>query len=126
MKISRDTSHELQGSTRSGDDITKSTVIKVIIPAPDKVIYKLLSPSCMIGLSNELRTSTNLEYMSYMCGHRSEKQAEEIMAKTLITSMVIRRIKDMCGQVISVRYPNKDNHDRQKDETDSNVMRIFA
>ena len=40
--MSRDTSHELQGSTRSGDDITESTVltmvIKVIIPAPDKVI----------------------------------------------------------------------------------------
>ena len=39
MKISRYTSHELQGSTRSGDDITESTVlmvIKVIIPAPDK------------------------------------------------------------------------------------------
>ena len=41
-KISRDTSHELQGSTRSGDDITESTVltmvIKVIIPATDKEI----------------------------------------------------------------------------------------
>ena len=40
MKISRDTSHELQGSTRSGDDITESTVltmvIKVIIPATEK------------------------------------------------------------------------------------------
>ena len=39
-KISRDTSHESQGSTRSGDDITESTVltmvIKVIIPATDK------------------------------------------------------------------------------------------
>ena len=39
-KISRDTSHELHGSTRSGDDITESTVltmvIKVIIPATDK------------------------------------------------------------------------------------------
>ena len=76
MMIRRDTSHELKGSTRSGYDITKSTVIKVIIPAPDKVIYKLLSP-CMIGLSNELRTSTNLEYMSYMCGHRSENKRKE-------------------------------------------------
>ena len=44
----------------------------------------------------------------------------------LITSMVIRRIKDRYGQVISVRYPNKENHDRQKDETDSNGMMIFA
>ena len=39
-KISRDTSHELHGSTRSGDDITKSTtltmVIEVIIPVTDK------------------------------------------------------------------------------------------
>ena len=41
-KTTRDTSHELQESTRSRDDITESTVltmvIKVIIPAPDKVI----------------------------------------------------------------------------------------
>ena len=39
-KISRDTSHELQEVTRSRDDITKSTVlkmvIKVIIPATNK------------------------------------------------------------------------------------------
>ena len=80
----------------------------------------------MIGLSNELRTATNPEYMSYMCGHRSEKQAQGIMSKILITSMVIRRIKDMCGQVISVRYPNKTNHDRKKDETDNKGMMIFA
>ena len=37
----------------------------------------------------------------------------------LITSMVIRRIKDMCGQVILVRYPDKENHDRKKDKSDS-------
>ena len=40
-----------------------------------------MSPSCMIGLSNELRIATNPEYMSYMCGHRSEKQAQGIMSK---------------------------------------------
>ena len=64
--------------------------------------------------------------MSYMCGHRSEKQAQGIMSKILITSMVIRRIKDMCGQVISARYPNKTNHNHKKDETDSKGMMIFA
>ena len=68
----------------------------------------------MIGLSNEIRTTTNPEYMSYMCGHRSEKQAQGIMSKILITSMVIRRIKDMRGQVILARYPDKENHDRYK------------
>ena len=61
----------------------------------------------MIGLSNELLTATNPEYMSYVCGHRSEKQAQGIMSKILITSMVVRRIKDRCGQVISVRYLDK-------------------
>ena len=88
-------------------------VIKAIIPAPVKVIYKLLSPSCMIGLSNELYTTTSSEYMSYVCGLRSE-QAQRNNANNiaLITSMVIQRIKDNCGQVISVRYPNKENHDR--------------
>ena len=40
--------------------------------------------------------------------------------------MLIRRIKDMCGQDISIRYPNKENHDRKKDETDSKGMMIFA
>ena len=88
--------------------------------------HKTLSPSCMIGLSNELHTTTNPEYMSYMCGHRSEKQAQGIMSKILITSMVIRRIKDMCGQVVSVRCPNKEYHDRKNDETDRKGMMIFA
>ena len=73
----------------------------------------------MIGLSNELGTATSPDYMSYMCGHRSEKQAQGIMSKILITVMVIQRIKDMCGQVISVRYPNQENQDHKKDETDS-------
>ena len=40
--------------------------------------------------------------------------------------MVIGRIKDRCDQVISVRYPNKENHDRKKDETDRKGMMIFA
>ena len=75
----------------------------------------------MIGLSNELRIATNPEYMSYMCGHRSEKQAQGIMSKILITSMAIRRIKDKYGQVISVRYPDKENHDRKKDEANNKV-----
>ena len=43
----------------------------------------------------------------------------------LITYMVIRRVNDMCGQVISVRYPDKENHEHQKDEADSNGMMIF-
>ena len=32
----------------------------------------------------------------------------------------------MCGQGISVRYPNKENDDRKKDESDSKGMMIFA
>ena len=32
----------------------------------------------------------------------------------------------MCDQVISVRYPNKENHERKKDETDSKGMMIYA
>ena len=39
----------------------------------------------------------------------------------LIASMVIRRIKGRSGQVILVRYPNKENHDHKKDETDNKV-----
>ena len=39
--------------------------------------------------------------------------------------MVIQGIKDMCDQVISVRYPDKQNHDRKKDETDNKGMMIF-
>ena len=33
---------------------------------------------------------------------------------SLTISMVIRRIKDMCGQVISVRYTDKENHYRKR------------
>ena len=80
----------------------------------------------MLGLRNELRTTTNLGNMSYVCGHKSKKQAQGIMSKILFTSMVIGRITDMCGQVISVRYPDKENHDRKKGETDSKGMMIFA
>ena len=68
----------------------------------------------MMGLNNELRTVTNPGYMSYVCGPSSGKQAQGIMSKILITSMVIRRIKDMRGQVILARYPDKENHDRYK------------
>ena len=97
-----------------------------LFPQLTRRYHKTLSPSCMIGLSNELHTTTNPGYMSYVCGPRSEKQAQGIMSKILITSMVIWRIKDMCRQVISVRYPNKENHDRKKDETDNKGMMIFA
>ena len=80
-KISKNTSHVMQGAIIFGDDITKSTVltmvIKVIIPATARRYYKTLSPSCMIGLSNELRTATNLGYMSYVCRPRSENKNKE-------------------------------------------------
>ena len=63
-----------------------------------------------------------------MCADPGQKTGTRTNFKNmaLITSMVIRRIKDRCGQVISVRYPNKENHDRKKDETDSKGMMIFA
>ena len=64
----------------------------------------------------------------HMCADPGQTTSTRTNVKNIapITSMVIRRINDMCGQVISVRYPNKENHDRQKDETDSNGMMIFA
>ena len=46
MKISGDTSHVIQGSTRSGDDNAESTVVTIVtkanIPAPNKVISQTL------------------------------------------------------------------------------------
>ena len=81
IKMSSNTYHELQGSTIFGDDITESTVwqwsSRSLFPQLTRRYYKTLSPSCMIGLSNELRTATNPEYMSYMCGHGSENKQKE-------------------------------------------------
>ena len=64
----------------------------------------------------------------HMCVDPGQKTSTRNNVKNiaLITSMVIRRIKDRSGQVISVRYPNKQNHDRKKDELDSKGMMIFA
>ena len=40
--------------------------------------------------------------------------------------MVIRRIKDKCGQDISIQYPDKETHDCKRDESESKGMMIFA
>ena len=56
-----------------------------------------------------------------MCADSGQKTSTRTNVKNiaLIASMVIRRIKDMSDQVVSVMYPSKENHDRKKDETDS-------
>ena len=76
----------------------------------------------MIGLSNELLTATN-PGICHTCADPGQKTGTRNNVKNiaLIASMVIQRIKDSCGQVISVRYPDKENHDRKKDETDNKV-----
>ena len=63
-----------------------------------------------------------------ICADLGQKTSTRNYAKNIALApvMVIWRIKAMCGQVISVKYPNKENHDRQKDETDSKDMMIFA
>ena len=63
-----------------------------------------------------------------MCADLGQKTSTRNNAKSIaqITSMVIRRIKERRGQVISVRYPDKENHDYKKDETDIKGMMIFA
>ena len=50
----------------------------------------------------------------HICANTGQKISRRNNANNiaLATVMVIRRIKDMCGQVISVRYPDKENHDR--------------
>jgi hypothetical protein len=67
----------------------------------------------MVVLNKELCTATSPDHMSYVCGPRSENKKKNNANNIGVTTvMVIRRIKDMCGQVISVRYPDKENHDR--------------
>ena len=62
-----------------------------------------------------------------MCADPGQKISTRNNAKNiaLATSMVVRRIKDICGQAILVWYPDKENHDRQR-EIDIKGMMIFA
>lgn len=132
MKISRDTSHVMQGSTSSRADNAESTVLimvtKVNIPAPDKDI----SWTLVILLYDWPQQWALYSYKPrvYVIFVRTpgQKISTRNNAKNiaLTTSMVIRRIKDMCGQVILVRYPDKENHDRQRMRLTAKVWWFFA
>ena len=95
---------------------------KANIPTPIRKSHELLSPSYMAGLNKELCTATT-PTICHMCVDPGQKISKRNNANNvaLTTALVIRRIKDMCGQAISVRYPDKANHDRQRMRLTANV-----
>ena len=118
-KISKNTSHVMQEAIIIGDDITKSIVLtmvlKIIIPANWQ--GDIIKPCLLLVRLASAMSSLQLQTLGicHMCADSGQKtRRDNVKNIALIASMVIRRIKDMCGQVISVGYPNKENHDLKR------------